>query len=119
MPPGIKCRFELERNPDQLIFLVPQTDTKHYKLKILTINLLVPVAQMSSSIYNELSLLLAKKEEPKSVTYHFRRIEIKTFTIPSNQMVYLAILCFIKPFFLKLLFPFITKGFLTLNLIAK
>lgn len=60
-------------------------DSENYKIKISAINLFVPVAVIKNSIFAELNSILSKKDstnpEDNAMSYHFRRIELKTFTI--------------------------------------
>ena len=49
-----------------------ETDTTKYKVKILNIALYVPVAQLSASVFNEISTILARKSEPKAISIHYR-----------------------------------------------
>ena len=43
------------------------TDTEKYQVKILNIALFVPVAQLSSNVFNEISTILTRKNEPITV----------------------------------------------------
>jgi hypothetical protein len=52
-------------------------DDEQYKVKILNLCLHVPVAQMSQQVFDEISSVLSRKEEPNEIAIHFRRIEIR------------------------------------------
>lgn len=65
-----------------------ETDTAKYKIKITNIALYVPVAQLSASVFNEISTLLSRKDEPKAIAIHYRRIEIRPISLPKNKEEY-------------------------------
>ena len=64
------------------------TDTEKYQVKILNIALFVPVAQLSSNVFNEISTILTRKNEPKAISIHYRRIEIRPISLPKNKEEY-------------------------------
>ena len=88
LPPNTKVKFELDRSDDSFVFLNFLTDTEKYKLKILNIALFVPVAQLSSQVFQEINTILTKKNEPKSVGIHYRRIEVRPISLPRNKEEY-------------------------------
>ena len=72
LPPNTKVKFELDRSDDDFLIMKEETDTTKYKVKILNIALYVPVAQLSASVFNEISTILARKSEPKAISIHYR-----------------------------------------------
>jgi hypothetical protein len=66
--------------------MCPVSDTTKYKLKLLNICLYIPVAQMSRVVFDELETLLSRKDEPRDISIHFRRIEIRPITIVKNKI---------------------------------
>jgi hypothetical protein len=64
------------------------TDTEKYKLKILNISLYVPVAQLSAPVFQELNAILTRKNEPKAVGIHYRRLEVRPYTMARNKVEY-------------------------------
>ena len=65
-----------------------KSDTLNYKVKILNIALFVPVAQLSANVFNEISTILSRKNEPKAISIHYRRIEIRPISLPKNKEEY-------------------------------
>ena len=59
-----------------------------YRLKLLNISLLVPVAQLSASVFQEINTIITRKNEPKSVGIHYRRIEVRPISLPRNKEEY-------------------------------
>ena len=109
LPPNTKVKFELDRSDDAFVFLVTSTDTEKYKLKIHNIALFVPVAQLSSQVFQEINTILTRKNEPKSIGIHYRRIEVRPISLPRNKEEYNSdglftdsdlpckiVLCFVK-----------------------
>ena len=78
-------KFELDRSDDAFIFMTKEDDTEKYCLKILNIALYVPVAQLSVSVFQEINTILTKKNEPKAVGIHYRRIEVRPISLPRNK----------------------------------
>ena len=83
--------------------------SQNYKVKILNIALLVPVAQLSASVFNEISSILTRKNEPKAIGIHYRRVEVRPISLPRNKEEYNSdglftdsdlpckiVLCFVK-----------------------
>ena len=66
--------------------MVPEDDTEKYKVKIRSIVLYIPVAQLSSSVFNEINTILARKNDPKAFSIHFRKIEIRPISIPKGKI---------------------------------
>lgn len=88
LPPGVKAKFLLTKNNPLFVIQSAASDTKTYAYKILSANLYVPVAQLSLSVYNELSTIMARKHDPKSVAIHFRRLEIRPISLPHSKQDY-------------------------------
>ena len=88
LPPNTKVKFELDRSDDAFVFMTIDTDNEKYKLKLLNIALLVPVAQLSSQVFQEINTILTKKNEPKAVGIHYRRIEVRPISLPRNKEEY-------------------------------
>ena len=57
------------------------TDPEKYKVKILNICLHVPVAQLSQTVYNQISTLHAKQD----VAIHYRRLELRPHSLNRNS----------------------------------
>ena len=66
---------------------LPNDDEK-YRLKLLNIALFVPVAQLSSQVFQEINSLMTRKNEPKSIGIHYRRIEVRPISLPRNKEEY-------------------------------
>lgn len=84
LPPSCKVKIELDRTSDEFFLLTQETDTEKYKVKILNIALYVPVAQLSQTVYNQISTLHAKQD----VAIHFRRLEVRPFSLNRNSEEY-------------------------------
>ena len=81
LPPGCKIKIELDRTSDEFFLITQKTDNEKYKVKILNICLLVPVAQLSQTVYNQISTLHTKQD----VAIHYRRLEIRPFSLNRNS----------------------------------
>ena len=88
LPPNTKIKIELDRSDDAFVIMSLATDTEKYKLKILNISLFVPVAQLSSQVFQEINSILVRKNEPKAVGIHYRRIEVRPISLPRNKEEY-------------------------------
>jgi hypothetical protein len=87
LPPNTKVKFELDRSSDEFVIMCPKADeSEKYKLKILSIALFIPVAQLSSSVFNEISSIMTRKNEPKVIAIHYRRIEVRPVLIAKNKV---------------------------------
>ena len=104
-----QVKFELDRSDNSFFFLCLADDAENYKVKILNIALLVPVAQLSASVFNEISSILTRKNEPKAIGIHYRRVEVRPISLPRNKEEYNSdglftdsdlpckiVLCFVK-----------------------
>jgi hypothetical protein len=86
LPPNTKVKIELERSSDSFFLMVPETDKEKYKVKLRSISLFIPVAQLSSAVFNEINTILARKNDPKAFSLHFRKVEIRPITIPKGKV---------------------------------
>jgi hypothetical protein len=87
LPPNTKVKIELDRSTDEFVVMCPKDDVNEkYKIKILNIALYVPVAQLSASVFNEISTILTRKILPKVITIHYRRIEVRPVTVPRGKI---------------------------------
>lgn len=83
--PNTRVKFVFTKNADAFILQTTSDDTEQYVCKIANIALYVPVAQLALPIYNELNLMMAKN---RHIAIHYRRIEIRPYTIPVNSVEY-------------------------------
>jgi hypothetical protein len=81
-------KFELDRAEDSYVILSKIGDEENYKLKILNIALFVPVAQLSAPVFQEINSILTRKNEPKAVGIHYRRLEVRPYSLPRNKVEY-------------------------------
>ena len=81
-------KFELDRAPDSFVILSKEDDAEKYKLKILNIALYVPVAQLSAPVFQEINTILTRKNEPKAIGIHYRRLEVRPYSLPRNKIEY-------------------------------
>lgn len=84
LPPSCKVKIELDRASDEFVLLSQAHDNERYKVKILNIALYVPVAQLSQTVYNQISTLHAKQD----VAIHYRRLEVRPFSLNRNSEEY-------------------------------
>jgi hypothetical protein len=78
----------LDRSDDAFVLMAKENDSEKYKLQILNISLYVPVAQLASATFSELNTILTRKNEPKSVGIHYRRLEVRQISLPRNKIEY-------------------------------
>lgn len=76
-----------KNNPEFVIQKSPD-DTDNYYFEIVNACLYVPVAQLTMSVFNELSTIMSRKHEPRAVAIHFRRIEIRCISLPHSKQDY-------------------------------
>lgn len=89
LPPNTKVKIELDRAPDS--FVLQSDDTEKYKVKLLDAHLYVPVAQLTVSVFHELSNYMAKTGDGtfrNDVAIHYRRLEIRALSIPNGNRDY-------------------------------
>lgn len=80
LPPNISIKFELDKAPASFVLQCPDTDNEAYEYKITHAAMYIPVAQLSLTVFNELSNLMARTAEG-SVAIHYRRLEVRPFLI--------------------------------------
>jgi hypothetical protein len=90
IPPHNKIKFELDRSKNSFFLMCTEGDTEQYKIELSNICLYIPVAQLSSSVFSEINALLSNPKEPKSVTIHFRKLEIKEVPVPRSKKEFLT-----------------------------
>jgi len=91
LPPNTKIKIELDRALHSFVLQTEEADTEKYKVTILDAAVLLPVAQLSLSAYNELSNFMAKTNDGtfrNEVAIHYRRLEIRPVTIPNGNKDY-------------------------------
>ncbi len=88
LPPNTKVRIDLDKSDDAFFIMCPSDDTEKYQFKIKNIALFVPVAQLSMPVYQEISSILTRKNEPKSIVIHYRRIEVRPISITKDKEDY-------------------------------
>ena len=88
VPPNTQVKFELDRSDDAFVLMSVITDNEKYRMKILNISLLVPVAQLSSQVFQEINSILVRKNEPKAIGIHYRRVEVRPISLPRNKEEY-------------------------------
>jgi len=86
LPPNTKVKIQLDRSSDEFVIMSAEDDPEKYKIKILNIALYIPVAQLSASVFNEISSILTRKILPKVITIHYRRIEVRPTAVPKNKV---------------------------------
>jgi hypothetical protein len=87
LPPNTKVKFELDRADHSFVIMSKKEDPEKYKLKILNISLFVPVAQLSASVFSQISSILTTKE-PKAIGIHYRKVEVRPYSLPRNKLEY-------------------------------
>lgn len=96
LPPGTSAKIKLDLSDPSFLLICPVSDTERYKIKILNIALYVPVAQLSLPVYQELNSLMTTKAQ-KSISIHYRRIEIRPISLPNGKEVYYTNALFSNP----------------------
>ena len=81
LPPSCKIKIELDKSSDEFFLLTQNSDPEKYKVKFLNICLFVPVAQLSQTVYNQISTLHTKQD----VAIHYRRLELRPFSLNRNS----------------------------------
>ncbi len=88
LPPNTKVRFDLDKSENAFFIMCPNDDKEQYQFKITNIALYVPVAQLSMPVYQEINSILTRKNEPKSIVIHYRRIEVRPISITKDKEDY-------------------------------
>ncbi len=86
LPPNTKVRFDLDKSDSEFFLMSSDGDTEKYKFQIKNIALFVPVAQLSMPVYQEINSILARKNEPKAIVIHYRRIEVRPISITKDKV---------------------------------
>lgn len=84
--PGTKVRIELDKAPSAFVLTKSASDAEQYSFKISDINIYVPVAQLSDSVFRQLSSIFTEK----SVSIHFRKTEILEVSLPKSKVEYFS-----------------------------
>jgi hypothetical protein len=85
LPPNTKVRFDLDKSDNRFFLMCPNDDKEEYQCQIKNIALFVPVAQLSMPVYQEINSILTRKNEPKSIVIHYRRIEVRPISITKDK----------------------------------
>lgn len=88
LPSNVKVKFELDRSPDSFVIMAPSDDKEQYKMVITNMMLYVPIALLSAPLFNELSMLQAKENEP--CILHYRRLEVRPLTIAKDKIEWVS-----------------------------
>jgi hypothetical protein len=109
LPPNTKVKIDLDKSDNAFFLMCPDDDKEEYQFKIKNIVLFVPVAQLSMPVYQELNSILTRKNEPKSIVIHYRRIEVRPISISKDKVNFYSdslftdadlpcriVLCFVK-----------------------
>lgn len=86
LPPNTKVRIDLDKSDNAFFLMCPSDDSEEYQFKIKSIALFIPVAQLSMPVYQELNSILTRKNEPKSIVIHYRRIEVRPISITKDKV---------------------------------
>jgi len=73
------------------VILKEESDTEIYKLKLLSIALYVPIAQLSQDVALEIDSILTKS---KPVSIQYRATEVRPLAIPKNSQAFHSELLF-------------------------
>jgi hypothetical protein len=85
LPPNTKVRIDLDKSENNFFLMCPSDDTEKYQFQIKNICLYVPVAQLSMPVYQEINSILTRKNEPKAIVIHYRRIEVRPISIIKDK----------------------------------
>jgi len=94
LPPNTKFKFSLTKSTNEFVLLKKSSDTEKYELKITEITLLMPIASLSQSVYNEFSSYQTRTLNNKPVGIPYRNIEIRNVTMPRNLASFYSELLF-------------------------
>jgi len=86
LPPDTKVRIDLDKSDNAFFIMCPNDDKEEYQFQIKNICLYVPVAQLSMPVYQEINSILTRKNEPKSIVIHYRRIEVRPISISKDKV---------------------------------
>jgi hypothetical protein len=109
LPPNTKVKIELDRSENAFCLMCPDDDPENYQLKIENIALFIPVAQLSAPVFQEINSLMTRKNDPQTIAIHYRRIEVRPFSLGVNKIEFNSdtlftdsdlpckiVLCFVK-----------------------
>jgi hypothetical protein len=109
LPPNTKVKIELDRSEDAFCLMCTADDNEKYVLKIENIALYIPVAQLAAPVFQEINSLMTRKNNPQTIGIHYRRIEVRPFSLGRNKLEYNSdalftdsdlpckiVLCFVK-----------------------
>ena len=68
------------------MLMCPADDNEQYHLKIQNISLFVPVAQLAAPVFQQLNSLMTRKNEPRNIAIHYRRVEVRQFSLPKDKI---------------------------------
>ena len=86
LPPDTKVRIDIDKSDNAFFIMCPSDDKEEYQFQIKNISLYVPVAQLSMPVYQEINSILTRKNEPKSIVIHYRRIEVRPISISKDKV---------------------------------
>lgn len=78
LPPQTRVQIQLEKSSSEFVLLKHASDPENYQMKITKCNLYIPIAEVSASVFSEISSVVASK----SVALHYRKTEVRVLTIP-------------------------------------
>jgi len=90
-----------------------KTDTEEYRIDIINIALLMPIAQLTQGVFNEYNTILTRQIDNKPVGISYRKIEIRPITIPRNSEVFYSELLFSDEMPLKIIICFVETNRVT------
>jgi hypothetical protein len=88
LPPNTKVKIELDRSENSFCLMCAEDDNEEYILKIQNIALFVPVAQLSAPVFQEINSIMTRKNNPQTIAIHYRRIEVRSFSLGRNKKEY-------------------------------
>jgi len=88
LPPNTKVKIELDRSEDAFCLMCTADDNEKYVLKIENIALYIPVAQLAAPVFQEINSLMTRKNNPQTIGIHYRRIEVRPFSLGRNKLEY-------------------------------
>lgn len=110
LPPGVKVKFELERSKDEFFLMKQSSDNEKYKVKIININLLMPIAQLTQGVFNEYNTILTRQIDNKPVGISFRKIAIRPLNIPRNSETFYSEVLFTDDMPLRIIICFVESN---------
>jgi len=105
---GTKFSLDLDRAKDSFVIIKEENDETIYRLKLLSLALYLPVAQLSQTVYSEINSLLTKRDKPVGIQY--RNIEIRPYTISKGTHNFYSELLFTENVPCRLIVVFVESG---------